>query len=55
VHHRDLRVGRDDRRDVEEVAREDDEVELRRDRRDPVELPELVVEVGDREDADAGG
>ena len=50
-HHRDLRVGLDDRRDVEVVAGQDDEVVVGRDRRDPVELLQRVVQVGDQQDA----
>ena len=49
-HDRDLRVGLDDRRDVEVVAGDDDEVVVARDRHDPVELLQRVVQIGDDED-----
>ena len=54
-HDRDLRVGLDDRRDVEVVAGHDDEVEVGRDRRDPVELLQRVVQIGHEQDPHAGG
>ena len=49
-HHRDLRVGLDDRGDVEVVAGYDHELVVGRHRCDPVELLERVVQVGDQED-----
>ena len=49
-HHGDLRVGLDDRRDVEEVAGDDDEVEVGGDGRDPVELLQRVVQIGHQQD-----
>ena len=45
----DLRVERDAGRDVEDVARDREEVDTLRLGQDPVELAEVVVEVRDQE------
>ena len=50
-HHRDLRVGFDDRRDVEVITGQHDEVVVRRGRDDPVELLQRVVKVRHQQDA----
>jgi hypothetical protein len=47
----DLRLERDERRDVERVARDDDEIEALGDGLHPIELLERVVKVGDEEAA----
>ena len=56
-HHRDLRIERHGRRDVEQVAREDGDVDrcggIGGAREHPVELAEVVVKVGDEQDAHA--
>ena len=50
-HHHDLRVALHARTDVEVVAGEHDQVELRRGVHQPVELPQRIVQVRDDEDA----
>ena len=51
--HRDLRVGIDDRRDVEEVTGDDDEVVLGGGGRHPVELLQRVVQIAHHQDLHA--
>ena len=48
--HGDLCIGLDDRRDVEKVARHDDELVLTGDGHDPVELPQRVMQIRHHQD-----